>query len=173
MYSERYVNGVGLNNVESEIEIFGNLSQRAYKLYLQTNNDNRAETTCKKTSEYIETKGDRLVEYLTYYKNNQFQQGTYKDGHYEMFENLINKLEIEKNQTMAFENYFLSEVFEKQIISKPTLKLNRFSKVIQNFKTNGTFTFFLALPFYNSNYLGNGPCIFASSLPKFFVNKGD
>ena len=66
---------------------------------------------------------------------------------------LIPNLDLSnENQTMAFHNISIQQVYPKTIISVSNFTLNRHSELIYDFRSTSTLYYDLVLPFHNKNY---------------------
>ena len=160
IYSEDYLNGDQFYLIERQKENMKNLRKRTLELYKHATDERDADLLQK--MDKIMKRGEYLVDYLTDFKNNQFQQLFYnehngKDVHLKLLKEILEPI---NDQAMAFYSNSLDEVYQKRIVSKP-----------KDFKSSN-FNFDIVLPFYNDKYNENEKCISIDSLPMFYKTKG-
>ena len=74
-----------------------------------------------------------------------------------------------KNQTMAFNNISIEEIYEKQIVKVSNFTLNRYSKLTKDLRSTSTLYYDVVLPFHNKNYDPTSTdCKQKQDLPMFF-----
>ena len=82
---------------------------------------------------------------------------------------LIRNLDLSnKNQTMAFNNLEINEIYDKQIAQVTNLTLHRRSKLIYDMRSTSTLYYDIFLPFHDKNYVPTyTDCTSKWDLPSF------
>ena len=84
---------------------------------------------------------------------------------------LIRNLDVSnKNQTMAFNNVKIDEIYKKSIVKPYNFTLNRRSKLINDFRSTSTLYYDVVLPFNDKNYDPTSTdCRASRDLPFFYI----
>lgn len=176
IYSERYVNGPNFEtSIRSESEFFDRIAERVQQVRERLNKSH--ELFDKRVSAF--RKGQQLVDYLLPFLSNQLQPlrpigyvglQPSKEKQYAALESTLKRLDTDENQTLAFRDDYMTDVYEQPIVTRPKLEFSRFSKYSRTFfdpKSGGRLRFEIVLPFYNADY-ERWPCTDTAKLPKFF-----
>ena len=91
----------------------------------------------------------------------------------EKLEDLLRDLDLSnENQTIAFHNYKIKKTFEQNIVKVSNFTLNRYSKLIYDFRSTSTMYYDVVLPFHDKNYDETSTdCTRARDLPTFYRQK--
>ena len=86
-------------------------------------------------------------------------------------DDLIRNLDTSnENQTMAFNNLKIEEIYKQKIVKVSNFTLNRYSKLIFDFRSTITLYYDIFLPFHDKNYVGDlDDCTHIRELPSFFI----
>ena len=118
----------------------------------------------------------KFANLLKGYYNSKFPQygvsrfGIDEEEEFKKLGNLIRNLDLSnENQTMAFHNDHIDDIYGKMIVLPSNITLNTHSKLIFDPKSTSTLYYDVVLPFNDKNYKPNSPdCTSKNLLPLFF-----
>ena len=104
-------------------------------------------------------------------KKDYLKFGIKKEEEVKKLGDLIRNLDLsDENQTMAFKNIAIYEIFQQEIVKVTKFTLNGTSKLINNLRSTNTMYYDVVLPFHDKNYDPTSTeCTRAINLPSFFI----
>jgi len=184
LYSERYLNQ-NESILDSLDEMGKNTTELRYKIEQSESEEQNDQyfvlSKLLLTRNQI-SKLTHLIEYLSSFFDNKFPQENSKIpdqiGKKELklkLKSIIENLNVTENQTSAFIDVPIYEIYEKQIV-KPKFTFFRLSKLSYDFRSTGQLELDIVLPFEDKIYnkINNDvkiDCLKAKDLPKFYQEK--
>ena len=108
--------------------------------------------------------------FLDYFPDfNLLKTGFKRDDEVKRLGDLIRNLDLSNaNQTMAFNNIAIDDIYNKTIVQVSNFTLHRPSKLKYDLRSTSTLYYDVVLPFHDKNYVNSTDCTRAKDLPKFF-----
>ena len=99
------------------------------------------------------------------------KKSEFKNKEMKKLGDLIRNLDLsDENQTMAFNNVPIDEIYDKRIVKASNFTLNRPSNLNYDFRSTITLYYDIVLPFHDKNYDPTSTdCAHYRDLPTFFV----
>ena len=175
IYSEYYLNGPEFYRIQTQRKYFDSIWERLESVKNRT--DPADLTRFLEILRGVQGRPEKLISYLLPFQVNQFQPYDMyglMPNKYAMMETLrqiLKDLYVSVNQSLAFENDFIEEIYKQPIVSRPKFTFNRMSKVLYDTTSYGTLRYQIVLPFANALYDYSRPCVPSSDLPRFFSSR--
>lgn len=175
IYSEHYLNGPEFNTIQSEREYLNLIWDRVDRVRSRTNESDLMRF--EEIMQGVKGRPETLINYMLPFQKNQFQPYDMyglmpnKQAQMETLRQLLRDLDVEGQQTLAFEGDLVEEIYHQPIVGRPKFTFNRASQKIYDVESYVTMKYQIVLPFANKLYNYSEPCVPAEKLPKFFSSK--
>ena len=176
LLSERYLNECPdiYYRLSDKVVVIRKLVRRVFKL---RNTYSKKYPFNEQLTEFVNLMIDSIyfVNLLRNYFANQLPNTILKpdikrEEEMQKLDDLIRNLDISnENQTIAFNNVKLDEIYDTAILTVHNFTMNRYSRLIYDFRSTITMNYVIVLPFHNKNYDPTSTdCTRSRMLPNFF-----